>query len=270
VTWVTGKPGIEDSLFYLEADTAAYGGQMAKARGLTERAVASATHADQKETAALYAANLGIGEALMGNSAQAKQRASEALRLATNRDIDGAAGLALALAGDASGAQKVADELSKKYPEDTIAKMQYEPLIKAGIAIHAGDGPKAIAALETIAPYDVGFLTVDAQIGGPYLRGQANLLAKKGDAAAVEFQKVIDHKPIVGNSTTGALAHLGMARAYAMQAAAASSGAAGGDAEALRAKARTAYQDFLALWKDADADVPVYVQAKAEYAKLAK
>ncbi len=267
VAWAAGKPGVEDNLFYLEADTAAYGGQMTKARGFAERAVASATHADQKETAAQYAANLGVLEALTGNGAQARERASEALRLATNRDIDGAAGLALALAGDASGAGKILDELSKKYPEDTIAKMQYEPLIKAGVAIHAGDGTKAIAALEPIEPYEFGTLYVDAQIGGPYLRGQANLLAKKGDAAAVEFQKVIDHKTIVGNSVTGALAHLGLGRAYAMQASAAPAGA---EADALRAKARTAYQDFLGLWKDADADVPVYVQAKAEYSKLEK
>ena len=142
-------------------------------------------------------------------------------------------------------------------------KARYAPLIKAGIAIHAGDGLKALAALEPNELYEFVAMPVDFIEEGAYLRGQAKLLMKKDDAAA-EFQKMIDHKALIANSVTGALAHLELGRAYAMQAA----GASGADAEALRAKARTAYQDFLALWNKADADVPVHVQAKAEHSKL--
>jgi eukaryotic-like serine/threonine-protein kinase len=264
--WANGKPGIEDPFFYAQADTAVYGGQMVKAREWVERAVASATRADEKETAALYAVNLAMLEALVGNNAEARNRASEGLRIATNRDINAGAGIALALAGDASGAQKIADELTRKHPDDTLVRVQYAPQIEAGIAIHAGDGLKALAALEPDQPYQFAVSVLDNAGCGAYLRGQANLLAKKGDAAAVAFQTIVDHKPFIANTVTGSLAHLGLGRAYAMQAA----GTSGADAEALRAKARTAYQDFLASWKDADADVPVYVQAKAEYAKLAK
>jgi hypothetical protein len=139
-------------------------------------------------------------------------------------------------------------------------------MIEAGIALHAGDANKALTALEPNKPFQLGGFQVDIVGVAPYLSGQANLAAKKGDAAAADFQRLIDNKPIVGNNVTGALAHLGLGRAYATQAAAAT----GADVEALRAKARTAYQDFLALWKNADADVPVYVQAKAEYEKLQK
>jgi tetratricopeptide (TPR) repeat protein len=266
VAWANGKAGFEDTLMYLEADTAAYGGQLKKAQGLVERAAASAEHADEKEVAAVYTVSFAVTQALAGNAADAKKWANDGARLATNRDIEAAQGIALGLAGDATGAQKIADDLKKKFPEDTVAKSAYVPMIEAGIALHAGDGNKALTALEPNKPYQLGGFQIDIAGAGPYLSGQANLAAKKGDAAAADFQKVIDNKPIVGNNVTGALAHLGLGRAYAMQAAAAS----GGDAEALKAKARTAYQDFLGLWKNADADVPVYVQAKAEYEKLQK
>jgi tetratricopeptide (TPR) repeat protein len=266
VAWANGKPGLEDVLMYLEADTAAYGGQLKKAQGLVEHAVASAEHADEKEVAAVYSVNFAVTQALVGNAADAKKWANDGSRIATNRDIDAARGIALGLAGDATGAQKIADDLKKKFPEDTLAKSVYVPMIEAGIALHAGDASKALTALEPNKPFQLGGFQVDITGAGPYLSGLANLEADKGDAAAADFQKVIDIKPIVANSVTGALAHLGLGRAYAMQAAAAT----GTDADALRAKARTAYQDFLGLWKNADPDVPVYVQAKAEYEKLQK
>ncbi len=266
VAWANGKPGFEDTLMYLEADTAAYGGQLKKAQGFVERAAASAEHADEKEVAAAYAVNFAVTQALVGNAADAKKWANDGSRIATNRDIEAAQGIALGLAGDAPGAQKIADDLKKKFPEDTLAKFVYVPMIEAGIALHAGDANKALTALEPNKPFQLGGFQVDITGVAPYLSGQANLAAKKGDAAAADFQKVIDNKPIVGNNVTGALAHLGLGRAYAMQAA----GASGGDADALKAKARTAYQDFLGLWKNADPDVPVYVQAKAEYGKLQK
>jgi serine/threonine protein kinase/Flp pilus assembly protein TadD len=266
VAWANGKPGFEDVLMYLEADTVAYGGQLKKAQGLVERAVASAEHADEKEAAAAYSVNFAVTQALVGNATDAKKWANDGARIATNRDIEAAQGIALGLAGDAPGAQKIADDLKKKFPEDTLAQFVYGPMIEAGIALHAGDANKALTALEPNKPFQLGGFQIDIAGGSPYLSGQANLAAKNGDAAAADFQKVIDNKPIVSNNVMGALAHLGLGRAYAMQAAAAS----GGDADALRAKAREAYQDFLALWKDADADVPVYIQAKAEYGKLQK
>jgi hypothetical protein len=251
---------------YAEADTAAYGGQLKKAQGLVEHAMASAEHADEKEAAAAYSVSFAVTQALVGNATDAKKWANDGSRIATNRDIEAAQGIALGLAGDAPGAQKIADDLKKKFPEDTLAQFVYVPMIEAGIALHAGDASKALTALEPNKPFQLGGFQVDITGVAPYLSGQANLAAKKGDAAAADFQKVIDHKPLVANSPVGALAHLGLARAYAMQAAAAS----GTDAGALRAKAREAYQDFLALWKNPDPDVPVYVQAKAEYERLQK
>ena len=266
VAWANGKPGFEDVLMYLEADTAAYGGQLKKAQGLVQHAVNSAEHADEKEVAAAYSVNFAVTQALVGNAADAKKWANDGARIATNRDIEAAQGIALGLAGDAVEAQKIADDLKKKFPEDTLAKFVYLPMIEAGVALHAGEANRALTALEPNKPFQLGGFQIDIAGGGPYLSGQADLAAKNGDAAAADFQKVIDNKPIVSNNVMGALAHLGLGRAYAMQAA----GASGAEADALKAKAREAYQDFLGLWKNADPDVPVYIQAKAEYEKLQK
>jgi eukaryotic-like serine/threonine-protein kinase len=250
VTWATGKPGVEDILLAAEADTASYSGQLVKARELSRRAVASAQHAGKKETAANYEASAALREALFGNSAEAEQRAAGALELSTGRDVQYKAALAVALIGDAGRAQALANDLNKRYPEDTIVELEFVPTLHAQLALTRKDASKAVEALQGAAPYELG-MTVG--LHPIYVRGQAYLAAHEGSKAAGEFQKIIDHRVLVLNPT-GALAQLGLARAYGLQ----------GDS----IKAKAAYQDFFSLWKDADPDIPILKQAKVEYAKL--
>ncbi len=251
VAWSAGKPGVEDALLGGEADTAAYSGRLAKARELSRRAVTSAERAEEKENAAGNEAEAALREALFGNAAEARQRAGAALELSTGRDVQFYAALALGFAGDAARAQALADDLAKRFPEDTIVQFNYLPTIHAQLALDRNEASKAIETLRAATPYELG------QGGGlypVYVRGEAYLAAHRGSEAATEFQKILDQRGVVENEPIGALAHLGLARAYSMQ----------GDP----AKARSAYQDFLRLWSDADADIPVLVAAKAEYAKL--
>jgi serine/threonine protein kinase/Flp pilus assembly protein TadD len=251
VAWSAGKPGVEDALLGGEADTAAYSGRLAKARELSRRAVTSAERAEEKENAAGNEAEAALREALFGNAAEARQRAGAALELSTGRDVQFYAALALGFAGDAARAQALADDLAKRFPEDTVVQFNYLPTIHAQLALDRNEASKAIETLRAATPYELG------QGGGlypVYVRGQAYLAAHRGSEAATEFQKIFDQRGVVENEPVGALAHLGLARAYSMQ----------GDT----AKARSTFQDFLVLWKDADPDIPVLVAAKAEYAKL--
>ena len=250
VAWATGKPGVEDILLAAEADTAAYSGQLAKARELSRRAVASAQHAEEKETAVRYEISAALLEALFGNPAEARQRAAAALRLSTGRDVQYKAALTLALIGDAARAQALANDLSKRYPEDTIVQLELLPTLNAQLALSRKDASKAVEALQAAAPYELGMAVGLHPI---YVRGQAYLAGHEGSKAAGEFQKIIDHRVLVLNPI-GALAQLGLARSHVLQ----------GDTS----KAKEAYQDFFALWKDADPDVPILKEAKAEYAKL--
>jgi eukaryotic-like serine/threonine-protein kinase len=251
-----GKPGYEDIMLYYESDTAADAGQFAKANELTERAIASAQHADEKETAAAYQAEAALRAALVGDIAYAKRQAQAALALSDGGDVKAMSAIALALAGESAAALRVADDLDKWLPEDTIVQFDYLPMIRAAVGLHSGDANRAIAALAPSAPYELGAASQNLTflLYPVYLRGEADLAAKQGSAAAAEFQKILDHPGVVVNEPIGALAHLGLGRAYAMA----------GDP----AKAKVAYQDFFALWKDADADIPVLRQAKAEYGKL--
>ena len=247
-----GKPGFEDVILDTESDTAAYGGQFSKARELTRRASESAQRADEKETAAGYVAEAAWREALVGNMSLAKQQAQAALALSTGRDVEAISAIALGLAGDAAQASRLAADLAKRFPEDTIVQSNYLPTIRAAAALQGGSASKAIEALAPVAAYELG--SVGQQLYPVYLRGEAYVAARQGSAAAAEFQKILDHPGVVTNSPIGALAHLGLGRAYALS----------GDG----AKALAAYQDFLALWKDADPDIPILKEAKAEYAKL--
>ncbi len=234
-----------------EADTAAYSGRLAKARELSRRAVTSAERAEEKENAAGNEAEAALREALFGNAAEARQRAAAALGLSTGRDVQRYTALALAFAREADRAQALADDLAKRFPEDTVVQFNYLPTIHAQLAFSRNDVSKAIETLRAAVPYELG------QGGGlypVYVRGEAYLAAHQGSEAAAEFQKILDQRGVVGNEPIGALAHLGLARAYSMQ----------GDP----AKARSAYQDFLTLWSDADPDIPILVAAKTEYAKL--
>jgi serine/threonine protein kinase/Flp pilus assembly protein TadD len=250
-----GKPGFEDVMLGTESDTAAYAGQFSKARELTRRASESAQRADEKETAAGYVAEAAWREALVGNMSLAKQQAQAALALSPGRDVEAISATALGLAGDAAQATRLAVDLAKRFPEDTMVQSIYLPTIRAAITLQGGSATKAIEALVPVAPYELGSptQTLTFALYPIYLRGEAYLAAHQGSAAA-EFQKILDHPGFVQNELIGALAHLGLARAYALS----------GDS----IKSRTAYQNFFALWKDADPDIPILKEAKAEYAKL--
>jgi tetratricopeptide (TPR) repeat protein len=253
VAWGAGKPGVEDVLLYFEAATNAYFGRLRKAREFSRRAVASAERAEEKETAAGYEAGAALHEALLGNASQARQRAAAALALSNGRNVQYAAALALAMVGDASGAQKLADDLAKRFPEATIVQFNYLPTVHAQLALSHKDPLKAIEALQAATAYELGDVGYSA-LYPVYMRGEAYLAAHHGSEAAVEFQKILDHRGIVVNEPIGALAHLQIGRAYAMQ----------GDT----VKAKAAYQDFLTLWRDADPDIPILISAIPEYAKL--
>jgi len=254
--WAAGKPGVEDPALEAEADTAAYGGELRKARDLSRQAVTSAEHADEKETAAAYEAQAGLREALFGNSAAAQERASAALLLSNGRDVQFLAALALAVAGDATRGQALVNDFSKRFPDDTIVQVNYLPSLRAQLAFLRRDGPKAIELLQPSAHYELGAqgASVTIALYPVWLRAEAYRISGEGSEAAREYQKILDHRGAVLNEAIGALAHLGLARAYALQ----------GET----AKARIAYQDFFALWRDADQDVPIVAAAKSEYAKL--
>jgi eukaryotic-like serine/threonine-protein kinase len=244
-----------DLIFYYESDTAAYGGQFAKARELTDKAVDIDLRAGQKETAAEYKAEAAVREALVGNLILAKREAKGALPLSNGRGALAISAIALGLSGD-SEAGRLAEDLGKRYPEDTALNYNLLPSIRAAIALDNGDAAKAIAALAVSSPHELGVTTQEADfiLYSVYFRGLAYLAAKQGPAATAEFQKIIDHPGLIVNEPIGALAYLGLGRAYALAA----------DTN----RARTAYQQFFALWKDADSDVPIMRAAKTEYAKL--
>jgi serine/threonine protein kinase/tetratricopeptide (TPR) repeat protein len=255
VAWGADKPGEEDPLLSAQSDTESYYGRLTKARDFSRRAVASAVRADSKETAALWQVNAALREAELGNTAYAKHGVTAALALSAGRDVKVFAALTLARIGDVPRAKALAEELEKSYPTDTIMKLYWLPTINAAIELNQGNPTQALAYLEVAAPYELGEAgTIINYLYPAYVRGQAYLLAHKGTAAAAEFQKLLDHRGIVVNFVTGALAHLQIGRAYAM---------AGQAAEA-----KAAYQDFFNIWKDADSDLPILKQAKAEYAKL--
>jgi eukaryotic-like serine/threonine-protein kinase len=256
LTWAAGKPGTEDLLLSYQSDTEAYYGRLAKARDFSRRAVDAAVRADSKETAAMWQVNAAIREAEFGNTATAKQDVAAALKLAPGRDVKLFAALTLARVGETARAKATVEELEKSYPLDTMLKVYWLPTIKAAIELNANNPGQALVFLEAAAPYELG-APPQFQLGTMYpvyIRGHAQLMARNGAAAALEFQKFLDHRGVTINYPLGALARLGLARAYAMQ--------------ADTVKARTAYQDFFALGKDADPDIPILKEAKAEYAKL--
>jgi tetratricopeptide (TPR) repeat protein len=253
IAGLIGKPFFDGVARVFQADTARYNGQFAKARELSQRAVDS-LRVDEKETAAAAQAEGALQEALAGNMSFAKQGAKAALQLSNGRDVSWISALALALAGDSGQVARLTSDLAKHFREDTIMQTQYLPMIRAATALSAGNSESAIQALAPSAPYELGENRASMSLGAIYFRGQAYVAAKQGASAAGEFQKILDHPGVVLNEPIGALVHLGLGRAYALA----------GD----KVKAAAAYQDFLALWKDADPDIPILKEAKAEYAKL--
>jgi tetratricopeptide (TPR) repeat protein len=221
--------------------------------------MALAQQAGRRENTALYEAAEAVCEALSGNWVAAKERARAALDLAKPRDVEYAAGFALALSGESSESQRLAADLEKRFPEDTPVQFEYLPTLHALSALARQAPSDAVERLQRAIPYDFAMpgTAFFARFGGlypAYIRGEAYLAAGRGQEAAAEFQKVLDHRGIVLADPIGALAHLQLGRAYVIS--------------REIAKAKSAYQDFLALWKDADEDIPVLKQARSEYAKL--
>ncbi len=258
VAWATGKAGVEDVLFTGHSDTLAYGGEFRKARELSRRAADSAEQHDEKEAAALYLLNAALREVEVGNSALAQEQVKSALALGSSRDLQILEALVLARAGDKAPAEKIAADLSGRSPLNTVLQGYWLPTIRAAVELNQKNPDRAIELLQAASAYELGSPPPTPGAGATlypaYLRGEAYLMTGKGEQAATEFQKLIDHKSLVQNDILGALAHLQLGRAKVQAA----------DKEA----ARQAYQDFLALWKDADGDVPVLKEAKAEYATL--
>jgi len=252
-----GKPDQDEYLILaLEADTAAYFGHLGRARELSRQASSSAKRAGENEISATYEAVAALREGLFGNANRAEQRTALAKERSGGPDKYYAVVLALAYTGDES--EGLADNFNESFPENTVVQFNYLPTLRAKLALNHANPQQALDALEVAAPYELGLPTLWfynwPNLYPVYLRGEAYLAAHQGGKAAAEFQKILDHRGIVLNEPIGALAHLQLGRAYAMQ----------GDT----AKSRTAYQDFLTLWKDADPDIPILKQAKAEYAKL--
>ncbi len=254
VTWAAGRPGEEDPMLSTQSDTEAYFGRLARARDFSRRAVDAAVRGDSKETGAIWQANAALREAEFGNAAAAKQKVDAALTLAPGRDVRVLAALTLARAGDTARAQSLVEQLERSEATNTMLKLYWLPTIHAAIELSGGNASQTLISLEAAAPYDLGGPQPFGNLYPVYMRGLAYLAARNGAAAVGEFQKILDHRGIVLNFPLGSLAHLQLGRAYAVS----------GDT----AKAKAAYQDFLALWKDADPDIPILKEAKAEYAKL--
>jgi eukaryotic-like serine/threonine-protein kinase len=254
-----GNSGAEDWTADHEAFALAYTGHLQEARRMAQRAVDLAQQAHHRERAALFEAGTAVWEAFFGNAAAAKRGAIAALALSDDREVEYGAGLALAMSGDSSRSRGLVADLESRFPEDSSVKFSYVPTIRAVLALHEGEPAKAIEWLKVSVPYELGAQrsSIHGNFGALYpiyVRGEARLEAHQGIEAATEFEKIPGHRGVVVSDPAGAMAPLQLGRAYVLS----------GD----KAKGRAAYQSFLALWKDADPDVPVLGQAKAEYAIL--
>jgi hypothetical protein len=266
--WFAGKPKYETFGLALTSDTEAYAGRAGKARELTKRAVDSAVRADAKEVGAIDLAIAAQREATFGNVAAARQIAAEALKLApASQGVEAESALALAMADDTVRAESLAQDLGKRFPQGTQMQSLWLPAIHAQLALDRKNPASALNALQAATLIELGnipFVMNTSCLYPTYLRGEADLADGQGSAAAAEFQKIIDHNGIVWNCWTGALAHLGVARGNALEARASQ----GAVADRTRLRALAAYRDFLNLWKDADPDILILKEAKAEYARL--
>ena len=265
--WLSGKPE-ENSALSLASDTEAYRGHLRKARELTKQSVDSAMRNDSKENGAIWLENAALREAAFGNEADARQRGAEGLKLVpTSQAVQVEAALAYAMAGNLSETESLAQGLNKRFALDTQIQSLWLPAIRGQLALKRKNPALALNTLQAASAVELGQISFVANLSclyHTYIRGEAYLAAGQGTQATIEFQKILDHTGIVWNCWTGALAHLGVARANALQA----KNAHGAEADAARVRALAAYKDFLTLWKDADPDIPIYTQAKSEYAKL--
>jgi serine/threonine protein kinase/tetratricopeptide (TPR) repeat protein len=254
-----GKPGTEDLISHSEALVWARSGQLRRARRMSRHAVDVAQQAGQREKAAVYETGVAVWEALAGNAPAARRSAMDALEHSQGRDVDYGAAFSLALAGNFPRSQALANDLERRFPEDTSVRFNYLPTLRALFSLNAGEPSKAIELLQVVAPYElavpaISFFGFFGSLYPAYVRGEAYLAAHQGAEAAAEFRKILDHRGLVLGDPIGALARLQLGRALALS----------GD----KTKAKTAYQDFLTLWKDADPDIPILKQAQAEYAML--
>jgi eukaryotic-like serine/threonine-protein kinase len=266
IRWATGKKGIEDVLLGYDSEALAFHGQLRKSREQSRRAVVSANEANETETSAGYRINLALADALFGNRDEARKSVL-ALKPFESRDLQYATALVLALVGETAKPQSIAENLAKSFPEDTTVRSNYLPTLHAQLALNRGDTAAAIKGLQLTSSQELmipGGPTLDLVMLPVFVRGKAYLRAHQGSEAAVEFQKILDRQVLLAFSPIRALANLYLARAYAMQ----SNSLPGPEADAARAKARAAYESFVTLWKDADPEVPILKEAKAEYAKL--
>ncbi len=266
--WFEGKPGYDTFGLALTSDTEAYAGHLGRARELATRAIDSAIRTDSKENGAIWQAIAAQREAAFGNAPKARQAAAEALKLApASQGTEAEAALAFAMAGDTTQAESLAQDLGKRFPLNTQIQSLWLPAIQGQLALDRRDPTAALDSLQAASAIEFGeiqFVNNISCLYPVYLRGESYLAAGQGSAAAAEFQKILDYSGIVWNCWTGALAHLGVARAYALEL----KTLQGAEADTARTRALAAYKDFLTLWKDADPDIPILRQAKAEYAKL--
>ena len=258
MAWSAAKPQGEDNFLAAKSDAEGYYGHAKIAREFTNKAFESALRDDQKETAAQWKMDGALREVEFGNRQIAKEETAAARILTLSHDTEILAAIALARTGDVTEAEKLAKDLEKQYPLDTLVNNYWLPVIRASEEDARNNATKAIQLLQSSAPYELASPVAWSGLGGPmypaYLRGEAYLQLRRGNDAAAEYQKIVDHPGFMMACPLRALAHLGLARAYAMQ----------GDT----VKAKATYKDFLTLWKDADSDIPILKAAKAEYAKL--
>src|SRR5438094_7624979 len=248
--WAKGKTN-EFEMLEAVAEAAAFSGKLQKAREIYAQAIESARRGKFEENAAGITARQATTEALVGNDTQVRAGVLAALALDRSQATLFFAGLAQAMAGDTRQAAAVVDELSKRFPGDTVVNNSWGPTIRSEIEVNRGNASKAIELLQLASPYETGLVV---RLVPNYARGQAYLKARQAKEAAAEFQKILDHRGVCQTAPACALSHLQLGRAHALS----------GDAAA----ARTAYQDFFAIWKDADPAVPILKEAKAEYGKL--
>ena len=259
-SWAMGKPGAEDWQLSDESDTEAYYGRLQKARQFTSQAVESAKRNNTPTTAAMWLLNDALREAEFGNTASARKAVSDAMALSSTPDVELLASLALARSGDQARASALADKVAVDFAQNTMIQTYWLPTIHAAIELDRGDALKAVQLLTAASDHELGEpsqLPSHGTMYPVYVRGLAYLQLGDGQQAAVEFQKILDHRLMVSNSMQGALARLQLARAYKLS--------SSSDAHS---RAVAAYKDFLTLWKDADPDIPILKEARTEYRKL--
>lgn len=256
---IQGMPDGEDWMLQSQALVAAHAGRLRRAKALSQEAVESAQRSGHTERAAIYRAGSAAWESLVGNVSEARRNAAAAIKLSDARDVEYGAAFALSLTHDDARAEALANDLNKRFPQDTLVRFTYLPALNALASLHRRRPAEGLSVLQTNLPFDfadpgTNFFGFFGGLYPAYLRGQCLLSLGKPDEAALEFQKIVDHPGIVFADPIGALAHLEIGRASALS--------------QDRVRAKAAYQKFFTLWRDADPDIPVFKQAKAEWARL--